>query len=114
MTMYANQWNYCPLAWSVLTTASPQVPVAFRDRKQHRFALCLRLLCRHDPSDVDGIRRLGLVVQVRRTCILASNDCSDMLSDRYSQRHYKQSHDEGLHKFEHELKMRVRSATGTW
>ncbi|KAK5684116.1 hypothetical protein LTS10_003980 [Elasticomyces elasticus] len=33
---------------------------------------------------------------------------------KYSQRHYKKSHDEGLSKFEQELKMRVRSATGTW
>ncbi|KAK3115042.1 hypothetical protein LTR53_006036 [Teratosphaeriaceae sp. CCFEE 6253] len=33
---------------------------------------------------------------------------------KYSQSHYKKNHDEGLAKFEQELKNRVRSATGTW
>ena len=33
---------------------------------------------------------------------------------RYSQERWKKHHDEGLEKFEHEFKLRVRSATGTW
>ncbi|KAI7264305.1 hypothetical protein KC345_g8863 [Hortaea werneckii] len=33
---------------------------------------------------------------------------------RYSQTRYKKTHEEGLNKFEQELKTRVRSATGTW
>ncbi|KAK4546451.1 hypothetical protein LTR36_002128 [Oleoguttula mirabilis] len=33
---------------------------------------------------------------------------------KFSQRHFKKHHDEGINKFEEELKTRVRSATGTW
>jgi hypothetical protein len=33
---------------------------------------------------------------------------------RHSQKQYRKNHDESVHKFEQELKMRVRSATGTW
>lgn len=33
---------------------------------------------------------------------------------KYSQKSYKKHHEAGLQKFEQELKMRVRSATGTW
>lgn len=35
-------------------------------------------------------------------------------SCRWSQKRFKKHHDESVHKFEQELKMRVRSATGTW
>ena len=88
--------------------------MAFREPEQSSVALRVRLLRCYDTLDAVRIRYLDLVVQVRHTSFRVSVGSTDLLLNRHSQKDYKRSHEEGLSKFEQELKMRVRSATGTW
>lgn len=71
------------------------------------------LLRRHHSPHTSGLRGLDPVVQVS-TRTGASLESVLISCCRYSQTRYKKTHEEGLNKFERELKTRVRSATGTW
>jgi hypothetical protein len=79
------------------------------------FTIRVRVLRRDYTIDVDHIRGVGMVVPVcekRDSKPEASADIYRL--NRLSQKRHKKSHEEGISKFEQELKMRLRSATGTW